>query len=687
VAPVAAWYVPDLVLTWLFGARATLAWGPPLHVFLAMAGAFRLGRVLGFGAWGAWTAGALFGFSGFLLSCVSLLPLLQASAWAPLIISSVLRLVANPSPRRTAAVAAALVLQISTLLGEIVVQTALFALALLPRRPGRRAVAATAFALALALLALAPVLFPLLDGLRDTARRLGLDPQAALAERASAPMLLEGVVPHFLGSVHTMTDRGYWGQPFFPGGFPYLLSVYVGPTLLLLAIRSGQTRLIVLAALGLLLSLGGHGPFALPLSLWARLFRAPVKFLFLTTLALCLAAAAGVERPRVRWAGGLLGLVPGLLLLAVAAFALIDASALSHLLSRLIPEIDTPRALEVIAHTWPLWLFVSGALALAAGIALLGPARLRPLAALMALLDLAIINAPINETAPSSFFDLRPTTKDLLAQAAAPGPWRLFSFGAADTAPLHWSPAVVARNSDLSLYFLDRQALAPRTHILDGLSSAFDEDRTGFAPLGSTLPPSLRRPEALREILPHLRWANVRYLLSFASLPEDLVRLVGEAFLPEVQEPLRLYEIPNALPRAFYLPEVLLVREDGKARVVIDEAQLSAINARGARIDYHAEDPHTVEVHAESGPGWIIVLDGFDPRWHVEGSALQTVRSLRAQTRYQAIATPGGARTLRIRFVPNHRRLALGLSLASLLLMVAAALRGSRDALASTWRG
>lgn len=664
-APSAALYPPDLLLTWLLGARGVLRFGPPLHVFLAMLGAFSLGKTLRFSNWGAWAAGALYGASGFVLSSVNLLPLVQASAWAPWLVAAGLRLAERPSARRTACLAALLALATSTLCGEIVLQATLLTLALLPRWPTRRALAAALVAAALSLLAIAPLLLPLWDDLRESERSRGFEPSEALADAASAGVLLEAALPAFFGEVHTLTTRGYWGQPFFSGGFPYLLSLYLGPTLLLLAARSRAWRLLAVAALGLLLSLGAHGPFAGPLALWAALFRAPVKFLFLTTLALCLAAGTGLDPTRERRRAAPLVLAPGLFLLIVAALAGTHPDLVLEALRGLFSGIDSARALDVIARLWPQALLVTGSIGLAAGLALLGPARLRPLAALLAVLDLAIVNVPINQAAPASFFELRPETRRLLDKMTAPGPWRSFTVGV-ERARLHWNAALVAHNSDRSLYFLDRQSLTPRTHVLDGLESAFDEDRTGFAPLGSTLPPSLREATAFAAIAPRLRLANVRYVFSLAALPAELALLLGEARLPEVAEALRLYELRDALPRAFFVPHASRFGSGGGAEVRLDEAQLAEINAGGAYVEYRALDPHSVELRAHSGPGFIVVLDGFDPRWRVEGGAPGLGPVLRANQRYRAVSTPGGAQVFLLRFRQPNLALAFALSLLAL---------------------
>ena len=82
-APFLLAYPPDLLLLLLAGAKGALRFGPPLHVLLAMCGATALAQRLGASRRGGWAAGFFYGLSGFLLSSVNLLQMLQAAAWAP----------------------------------------------------------------------------------------------------------------------------------------------------------------------------------------------------------------------------------------------------------------------------------------------------------------------------------------------------------------------------------------------------------------------------------------------------------------------------------------------------------------------------------------------------------------------------------------------------------------------------
>jgi hypothetical protein len=687
-------YPLDLLLLWVLGPQGTLAFGPPLHLLLAQSGAFLLARRLGMDQWGAWTAGACFGLGGYLLSCVNLLPLFQAAALAPWVLFAALALLAGPSPRTIAATAALAALQVSTIAGEIVILTWL-ALPFLASRPSRRALAGLGAAGVLAVLLAAPVLFNVRAALADTQRAAGFDPTLALGFSAPVPVILEALVPRFLGDVHAFTDRGFWGQPFFPEGNPYLLSLYLGPSVLAAALAAGRRRAWLLVALGLLLTLGAHGPLSPVLAPFLRFFRAPVKAFFLCALGTSLLAGFGVTRRREGGASAAWSFVPGAILAAagllLAAAPTLAASAFGWLL----PELRHPRALLVAQTVWPSQFGISGLLALGTALALGRGARLAGLAALPLCLDLLIVNGAINPAASREFYDLRPSVKQLVQSAEAEGRYRWFSYGIANAnaAALTWAPEILRRNTDVWLYYLDRQSLLPRTHVLDGLEGAYDNDHTGMAPLGSTLEVDESRPERFPACYTRLRLANVRWVLSFDPLPEDLVSRRGEAVFPELKPPLALYELRDPLPRAFWVGRAEVEGDPERYRArLLDSAfpareavllsasppgeAAAASGASAAEVVFEAIDPHHVRLRVSSPPGFVVVLVGHHPDWKATGPSGE-VPLLRADGRYWALPTPGGEQEFHVRFAPRWPRPAF----------LACALGGAACALLALRRG
>ena len=642
-APFLMAYPVHLLLLLLGGPRVTLALSPALHLLLAMGGGAALARRLGVSRVGAAVSGGVFGLSGFLLGSV-LLPVFLAAAWAPLAVERFLALIEAPSPRRAASLALVLAVQATTFGAEAVVGTAIVALALLPRWPGRRGVLAVGGTLLLAGALAAPALLGTAAMLAGTARGRGFAPEVGLSYSTPPPALLEAVLPRFFGNPHTFGDTGYWGQPFYPSGSPYFLSLYLGPVVLLLAAHAGwrgRARLWGLAGLGVLISLGVHGPLALVLAPLMGPLRGVVKFFLLTTLALALLAGFGVERARRSW----LSLGPGLFLLALALAAATAPTILSGALSPVIPAAAGPLARHVIATRWPLDLAVTGLVALGAGLALTRGGRLVALAGLLALLDLVRVNGELNPSAEGAFYDLQPAVARAVDAARREGPFRWFSYGVAHSPPLHWSTAVAARNSDAWLFYLDRQALMPRTHVLDGLEGAFDIDRMGLAPEGSTLAVAEASSTLFRRHYDRLRLANVRWVLSFHPQPEDLVSLREEIRFDAVREALRLYELRDPLPRAFFVPS------------------LDVLPAAGApEVAYEEVEPHTVLLRATTPPGFLVVLDGHHPDWTAEDLSGGPVPLLRAGARYRAVPTPGGDRQFALRYHPRWRAPALTLA-------------------------
>jgi hypothetical protein len=198
------------------------------------------------------------------------------------------------------------------------------------------------------------------------------------------------------------------------------------------------------------------------------------------------------------------------------------------------------------------------------------------------------------------------------------------------------------RNSDVWLYYLDRQMLLPRTQVLDGLDGAFDEDRVGWAPVGSTLDATERVPAAFRRQHARLRQAAVRWVLSFHSLPEDLALLRGETRLAEVLETVKLYELREPWPRAFWTPRVENPIVPGKGSV-----------------SWKRIDPHTVLLRVRAPAGYVVVSEGFHPSWSAVDAGGRARPIVRAGDRYWAIPTRGGDETLTARFAPPWRPFAL----------------------------
>jgi hypothetical protein len=672
-------YPVDLALLVLLGARAPLGVGAALHLLLALAGASHLARRLGMGPWGAWVAGAVYGLGGFVLSTVSLVQLFEAAAWAPWVLAALLAAVRRPDGRRTAILATLVALQASTLGAEIVLQTAAVGLVLVESRAlardRRRLCLVGAGTLALSLALAAPALLGTRALLEGTERARGLPAPQALAFSLHPVVLGEALLPKLLGEPHALSDGDYWGRAFFPDGFPYLLSLYLGaPALLLAVCARGRRRLWWMAALGVLLSLGAYGPLGLAPGAWALPFRGPQKLFFLTHVSIALLSGFGLEsalhgaRPARR---RLVLVVPGISLLLLVVALRADPSAVRDAVARVVPALADSRGLVAARSLWPVAWLPAGALALGVGLVLWRGGEWSRLAGGLVVLDLLIANGGLNPLVSPSFYDLRPDVAALVRPAAADGTYRWFSYGVAYSPGLRFEPLLSRAPSDVWLYYLDRQSLLPRTPALDGLQGAFDVGRTGSEPAGSTLRVDEMTPARFREHHRRLQLANVRWVLSFRPLPPDLTIARGEVKLPEIEPPLALYELRSALPRAFWVPRYRLEPDPERLRERLEDPAFDPSSlvllprepdtvpgedgpTGPVRVAYEALDAHTVRVTASTPPGLLVVLDGYHPDWRAE-DRWGPVPIQVAFGRYRAIPTRGGETVVTLRYQPAWR--------------------------------
>lgn len=682
-----ATYPVDLLLVWLGGASLKMALGAPLHLVLGMTGLTVLARGLGIGPWPAWAAGALWGVCGWSLSTF-FYPLFHAGSWTPWIVVAARAVVERPSTRSTALLGMATALQLSTFGGEVVVQTALLVLAILPHRPGGRALAAGGVAAVLAVLVAAPALVGAREVAAESARAVARDTSHVLDYSIPPVALLDLVLPRFFGDFHGFGDRGSWGLALFGGQLPYVLSLYVSPLVLLLAAFSRRVGLIALVALGVVLMLGAHGPFGPALvAVFPNFRNVPVKFGFLVSFAAVLLAADGLDRVRrgaARVNAAVVG--PGAALLVGAGLAFGAPEAVTDLVGRLSPAFGRGGPF-VAERVWPAAFGGTGALLLAAGLALRTP-RLAPLAAVLAVLDLATVNGGLNPTTNPEFYRLRPEVAALVEHGGRQERW--LSFGAAGSPGLPYDPRVVALDRAVWRYHVDVQSLLPRTHVLAALDSAYDADHVGIAPAGAALTVPETAPGRLVDTHRRLRLAGIRWLLSFEPLPESQARRVAQTPLPPALAPLGLYELVGWLPRAYWVPECEVVAPDTlwaralapdfepRRRVLVagscERPGSAADHGAPAVVRYERVDPHTVRVHADTAPGWLVVLDGYHRDWGATGPE-GVVEVRRANGRYRALPTPGGRRTYTFRFRPRWRDPALYAAAVGLAATVLLALR------------
>ncbi len=286
-------------LFWAFNAHF---W---VHLLLAPACAYWLGRRLGLEARSAWAAGVFYGASGYFFSTLNLYNLVAGAALIPAFLAAILGLSVDPERRwRLAAVGGIwclLLLAGDPMTAALALGMGLSTLWL--ARPGRVGLGRLAMALGFGTLLAAPQWVEFLRIVELSFRgHQGYSAAGATVGSWHPATVLEWFIPFAFGG----PDLTFWGQRFHSGTQPLFYSFYPGWLALAcfgvgVASMPRRSRLLgwslALIALGLFLALGGHNPIvSLAMGLpGLSVLRLPVKFWPLVAIPAALVAGRGFE--------------------------------------------------------------------------------------------------------------------------------------------------------------------------------------------------------------------------------------------------------------------------------------------------------------------------------------------------------------------------------------------------------
>ena len=421
------------------------------------------------------------------------------------------------------------------------------------RRAGR-----TAAGLALAALLASPQIVPALTFFSVSDRAGGLGAEQVFKWSLPPIRLLELVVPSVLGSPAWAAPPGYLGGPWEDDGYPYIISVFVGPVVLLLgavgaAASPAARRMLGAAGVIALLGLGSHLPILPLLHGWipfVGIFRYPAKLFLLVSFLTTVAAALGVRSllqdqrfPRIAASG---------VLVALAA-----SMAIPHLADH-VAGIAAPQARDVASAPVVLSGFTTVGILLLASLLLLVQARRLMSGPQVAWSVVGLHAAHLLGTMPA----LLPMVPPDFYSRTPPPVQYLLDHGSSEPGRIYWEPwsggLSLPRAPSLSprpelpgytgeLAYGQRQLGLEFVGRVYGLEYAFE---TGWE--GVTMKATRARVEALNESqgTAWREWLdrqNVRWVLSFESHPE--LRLLTR-FDGLERRPVYLYENPSVQPRA-----------------------------------------------------------------------------------------------------------------------------------------
>jgi hypothetical protein len=627
-----------------------------LHVPLAAIGAFALARGLGSCVVAASGSALVYALGGFFLASLNLYIYAQAAAWAPFVALGLVRLLGGPGGRALAGTALVVGVSLSTTGVELVGQAILAGL-LLGVRPGRelpRRLAAALAAIALGAALAAPVLLLVTGQLAGSARAHGFPTDVVLAHSVHPFTLVQTLVGGLYGNLHDLANR-WWGDNFFPRGFAYVVSLYLGAAALSLAAiglasrRGPWLRLALLAGLGLGACLGryaGLAPIvdALPA---AHAFRFPVKAFFSVHLAVALLAGLGLGalasgrrwRTLAAFAAGLGSVLVAAQWLPLMAPRAAAAFAAAFLPSRFGPEARQLVLAEVLGDA-----ALGGSVALAlGGLAVLatrgaiGARRGAWLAAGVVAADLLRTGAGLNPMVSADFY--RPSA-ELAASLAALRDGRVF------TCSVEASPAYLAarhaRGADHEAWSFAAllETLTPSFNVGLQVPTALSLDLTMLVSTERALTPEEGSCRDLAGILPRLREAGVSRVVSLDPLAHAELAPDFTTSPPRIAPlTVHVYRLLGPLPRlALTGPgEIAAVRErPGRLTCTVTAAAATTLVVREAR-----------------APGWSVSVDG-EPR------------ALRDRNRNLAVELEAGRSEVRFEYRPRGLGPAIGASLAAL---------------------
>ena len=645
-----------------------------LHVPLAALAFMALGRHLGLAPTAAAAGSLVYALGGFSLSTLNLYVYAEAMAWAPLVVLGVRRAAAGGA-RDVALAALATAMAWSTVGTELVLQTFLAAVVLAwPASPRGAALLRVAGALLLGLGLSAPTTGVMGGIVAVSERGRGFSTPVVLAQSVHPLTLIQVVVGDFYGDLSDVANR-WWGENFFPRGFPYFLSFYLGAATLAVAAvgarcgRALRLRLIVLALVAVVVCLGRWGMIgpvveALPP---LRRFRFPSKAFFTVHLAVSILVALGADalasgrREAWRWLAAA-GLVLGALLVGVLALPAVAPAFVRYFVGGFFPPDEVwalrERQLAHMLHD----AATGGAVALgAAGLALVVlRGRLRPslaafgVTALVAA-DLLRTGAGLNPMVTASFYRLSP---EMTAQLPAlQDGSRLFVCEPVRTRA-YWAGRAAHPESHESWTFETyRETMTPDFNLLARVPTALSDDLTSLVPLGAT-PGQDLGCERIGQLAERLRAAGVGHVVSLDPLDDPSLRARAVVAPPRIAPvAVHLYDVADRGP-----------------------GRLGLVDAAGANVPGHAafasESSDAVEIDVDAGaPARLVLRDGHAPGWRawVDGAPVSVTR---VEGHYRAVAIAAGNHRVRLAYRPPGLRSGLGVMALSLIAFAALWWRG-----------
>jgi len=671
--------------------------------------------------------GALaFALSGPVLSTGNFINLSWSIACAPWVLWTTERLARRVTTYRFIAVA--LVVAAQVLAGEPVTLAATAALALVFAavagaerdagwRTGFGASAATLGALVCGGLLAAAQILPLVDASSRSVRAEGAAAIDTSQWLMHAYTLAETLAPTLFGDYFTPgASVSPWLSAFNGGRYPFLFSVYLGVTVLPLAVRGlfasaprwsmfwGSAIVIAFVC-----ALGDQTPLYPTLVKIAPVlerFRFPVKYVLFATLGLSVLATRGWDSLRDEQANGasrhaatITAAVIAIAGAAIGTFAALAPDAATNVAASLARSIRVD-ATDSAAHMLVSATATAGArmaaLAVAAAVLLViavskheAAPRVRLLLVALVAADLFSAGAGLNPTLDATLFS-EPTWAAIVRRSASD---RVY----VARPQLESDARIAGIEGDVEKVSVVAMSAAIGTRSVPfpsawAVRDSVSPDLTMLWPRNYTLASEYfsGAPRADRERF--LARAGVRYFASPASplAPAREVSAFGN------DSSMRLYELEQPAARVTVathatvepdvrkqIPALFSSALDSPATVLLEAEPPPPSGTPGephppsARLVRDTAGTVETEATAPEGGGYVVLADSYDPYWVVEVDGVRAPL-LRANALYRAVRVEQGAHRVRLAYRPTPFYVGLAISAISALVLMTATVAARR---------
>ena len=735
-----------------------------LHQMICGLGGFLSVKSLGWGKWPATICGMTLSMSGYAFCFTSIFSLVQSSAWCPISIWALYELskccAARPpatqlaragreeeqSARKPAywIAVASILLALQLVAGHpelssvhfLFVGAFILFLFLKRWKDSRQEAKQVLFwqgkAVVLSILLALPAILPALEWLPLSRRAGGLDPSESLILSATGYDLLGLVLAQPLGDMQLRFSEF---RALVMNGqlLPYMASAFVGPVLVTLAVWSladskwkERWLLLGLLVLVLLLALGANTPFLPILMKVVKLpIRFPVKLMFFAVWGISFMAARGLFICSQR---------DGKPYLLSAVFWILFAIAGAMFLSGAIPlnAAVAPQLIQAAESRLGVACLLGSLLGLALSLLCWFSYKKEQLNKFSGQVIVAaaaitlIVNACWFCRCPgaANFFEKTSVVAEQLKklrQSNSEAGRVLDLFFEHFTVPQAYLQGRNNLEATESMYQYSRQALRSNTNIDFGEASSFGFEGTCTGEFFYFLTNSYGKSSQARQSKPSqaddlslarfCQASATRFLITqvyrYADRPDKLeaIQVLNKAYFQlafeDVESNLRIYEVKEPLPRAYFSDawdwvshEEALTKAFDPSASGFDPTKLTLLEAEPkpeenaipgtihlkdnpVRIVEDKVNELQIEVRAKRD-GYLILSDQDYPGWHTELDG-RSCEILRANCFYRAVAVPEGQHKVNFVYRPYSFFSGLALSFLAALLLLIDLLKGRKN--------